>query len=63
MNLYTETLNLIQNRPAKLELKKIAEDLDISYSWILKFHKDEIKNPSYHTLQSLHDYLVKRKAH
>lgn len=63
MDLYTETLNLIQNRPAKLELKKIAEDLDISYSWILKFHKDEIKNPAYRTLQSLHDYLVKRQAH
>lgn len=59
MNLYVETLKLIQNRSARIELKKIAEDLDISYSWILKFNKDKIKNPSYHTLQSLHDYLVK----
>lgn len=62
MNLYKETLKLIRNRPASLELKKIAEDLDISYSWILKFNKDKITNPSYHTLQSLHDYLVKLSA-
>lgn len=61
MNLYIETLKLIQNRPATLQLNKIAEDLDISYSWILKFHKDEIRNPSYRTLQSLHDYLVSKQ--
>lgn len=59
MDLYKETLKLIQERPAKLELIKIARDLKISYSWILKFHKKEITNPSYRTLQSLHDYLVK----
>lgn len=58
MNLHEETLKLIRKRPASLELKKIAEDLEISYSWILKFNKDEIPNPSYNTLQSLHDYLV-----
>jgi len=58
MDLYTETLKLIQNRPARLELIKISRDLEISYSWVLKFHKDEIRNPSYRTLQSLHDYLV-----
>jgi hypothetical protein len=61
MNLYLDTLKLIQDRPAKLELKKIAADLEISYSWILKFHKDQIRNPSYRTLQSLHDYLAKFK--
>lgn len=59
MNLYQKTLKLLQDRPARLELKKIAEDLNISYSWILKFHKGKIKNPSYNTLQSLHDYLLK----
>lgn len=61
MNLYTETLNMLQNRSAKLELKKVAEDLDISYSWILKFNKDKVRNPSYQTLQSLHDYLVSKQ--
>jgi len=62
MNLYQQTFKLIQNRPAKLELKKIAEDLDISYSWILKFNSGDIENPSYKTLQALHDYLVKQLA-
>lgn len=62
MNLYQKTLKLLQDRPARLELKKVAEDLKISYSWILKFHKGKIENPSYNTLQSLHDYLLKDVA-
>ena len=62
MDLYKETLKLIQDRPAKLELIKIARDLRISYSWILKFHKNEIQNPAYRTLQSLHDYLIKHSV-
>ena len=59
MNLHSETLKLIKKRPASLELKKIAKELGVSYSWILKFNQDEITNPSYNTLQSLHDYLLK----
>ena len=61
MDLYKETLKLIKDRPAKLELIQISRDLGISYSWILKFHKEEITNPSYRTLQSLHDYLAGAK--
>lgn len=57
-NLYDETLKLLKNRPAHLELKAIADDLDkVSYSWICQFLRGDIPNPTYFKLQKLHDYL------
>lgn len=60
LNLYEETLKLLKNRRASLELKDIAEDLsgEISYSWLCQFMRGSIKNPGYFNLQKLHDYLV-----
>jgi len=68
MNLYEKTLSLIKNRPARISLQQITDDLnkkniEVSYSWICKFHQGEITNPSYLTLQALHDYLVSVVKH
>lgn len=60
-SLFEITLNLIQNRPAYLELKKIADDTELNYSWVCMFHQGRITNPTYNKLQKLHDYLLSKK--
>lgn len=61
LNLYDETLKLLKNRPASLELKEIADDLDnVSYSWLCQFLRGDIPNPTYFKLQKLHDYLISK---
>jgi len=62
MDFYKITHNLLKNRPPGLSLQTIAEDLDLSYSWVCKFSGETLENPSYKKLQALHDYLVKHKA-
>lgn len=61
MNLYEQTFKLIQDRPARISLQDIANETDLNYSWLCKFHAGTITNPTYNNLQSLHDYLVKLK--
>lgn len=61
MNLYEKTLKLLEDKPPEITLQVIAEELKLSYSWVCKFSAKRITNPSYNTLQSLHDYLAKFK--
>lgn len=61
MDFYKITHKLLENRPPGLSLQTIAQDLNLSYSWICKFSAQTLDNPSYKKLQSLHDYLVKQK--
>lgn len=64
MNLHEKTLKLIADKPPNLSLEDIRDALKdkykikVSYSWICKFSAGNITNPSYRTLQSLHDYLM-----
>ena len=63
MNLYQKTLKLLENKSPDVTLQIIAQDLNLSYSWICKFSSGDIVDPRYNRLQKLHDYLVKRQAH
>jgi hypothetical protein len=61
MNLYQKTLKLLADKPPEITLQVIAQELELSYSWVCKFSAKRITNPSYNTLQALHDYLSKLK--
>lgn len=60
MNFLKITRDLLKKRPDTITLVQIAEDLDLSYSWICKLSSGNLKNPSYQKLQAVHDYLEKR---
>lgn len=60
MNFLKITHDLLKKRPPTITLVQIAEDLDLSYSWICKLSSGNLKNPSYQKLQALHDYLAKK---
>ncbi len=61
MTLLEETLILLRNRPVTLELKQIAQAIDVSPNWLSMLNKDKIENPGIVGIQKLHDYLVSKK--
>lgn len=60
MSLLNTTIELLQKRPVKLDLKQISRDLHISYGWLCMFHQGKIENPGIKHIQMLHDYLVEK---
>lgn len=56
-----KTLDLLQNRSVKLPFKKIAQDTGIGKRWLEMFAKDEIPNPGVNTIQTLYEYLSKKR--
>lgn len=60
--LLMDTLRLLQNRSAKIMLKQISADTNLSYSWICAFHNEKVpdyKHPKVEAkIRKLHDYLV-----
>lgn len=57
-NLYEKTLNLLRSRPVSLELKDIADAIEVTPSWLSAFNNGRIADPKYSKLQKLHDYLI-----
>jgi len=59
-----ETRELLQTRPATLEMKTIAADLGVSVGWLNQFSRGKIPNPGVVTICALHTYLTnfKKKA-
>lgn len=54
------TILLLRQRPASLELKKIAGDLEIPISWLSQFNRGLIDDPGVKRIQALHDYLIEK---
>lgn len=61
MPLLDETLILLRNRPVTLELKQIAQAIDVSANWLSMLHKGNIDNPGVVYIQKLHDYLIQKQ--
>ena len=61
MPLLDETLFLLKNRPVTLELKQIAQAINVSPNWLSMLHKGHINNPGVAYIQRLHDYLVSKQ--
>ena len=61
MHLLDETLLLLRNRPVTLELKQIAQAIDVSPNWLSMLNKGNIDNPGIVGIQKLHDYLVSKQ--
>lgn len=58
-SLYLYTLELLQNRSAKLQLKIIADETGLSEDWLSKFNLGKSRNPSVNAVQILFEYLTK----
>jgi hypothetical protein len=63
-NLYDKTAELLQSTP--ISIARISREIDIDRSWINRSFRaqgrsDEIKHPSVHLVQRLHNYLVRFK--
>lgn len=43
-------------------LPEIARGAGVGYEWLKKFANGAIPNPGVNAVQSLHDYLAKRRA-
>ena len=61
MPLLDETLFLLKNRPVTLELKQIAQAINVSPNWLSMLNNGKIENPGIVYIQKLHDYLVSKK--
>lgn len=61
MPLLDETLLLLRNRPVTLELKQIAQAIDVSPNWLSMLNKGNINNPGVVGIQKLHDYLLSKQ--
>lgn len=55
-----ETQRLLNKQVMTKELKVIANEAGIGYTWLCMFHSGKIKNPSVNIINTLHDYLVKQ---
>lgn len=53
------TLDMLQNRPATLKLKKIAEDTGIPEGWLKIFAQGRIADPSVNRIETLNNYMTK----
>lgn len=53
-----ETRELLVNRPAVLAISKIAEETEISESWLNTFARGAIENPGVVTICKLNEYLT-----
>lgn len=60
-NIVEETRQLLLNRPVHLTLVKIAEETELSESWLQKFSSGKIENPGVLTICALNTYLTKYK--
>lgn len=59
--LVVETRQLLIDRPASLKMQKIANDLDISVSWLHSFARGAIENAGCLTVGALNKYLINIK--
>lgn len=57
MTLYEKTKKLLAERPRTLELKQIAQETGIGFSWLRMFSAGNIKDPSVNTVERLYRYL------
>lgn len=56
-----KTLELIQNRSTKLELKDIAAATGLKKSWLSAFANGQIPDPAIGKVQTLYEYLTNTK--
>lgn len=56
-----KTIEVLQNRPAKLKLKQIAIDTGIPLGWIKMMSAGRIDDPSVCRTQTLYEYLTGKK--
>lgn len=59
-SLLDRTYQLLSERT--LSLREIAEQTKLDESWLAKFHRKVIPDPSVNKVQRLHDYLVDQKG-
>ena len=60
-SLRDKTLDLIQNRSVKLTFLVMSAETGIGERWMRMFSKDQIPNPGVNTIQTLYEYLSKKK--
>lgn len=58
------TLQLLQNRSAKIMLKQIAAEAELPYEWLCKFHQGKLEEPKHpkviKKIEKLNKYLVSK---
>jgi transcriptional regulator with XRE-family HTH domain len=59
-DLDAEVKELLEQRRG--DWKRIAEEADVSHSWISQFVRNLIPNPGYATLKKLHARLAEHEA-
>ena len=59
VDLDTRVKALLEKR--KGDWRSIADESNVSYSWLSKFVNGYIPNPGYTTLKGLHEYLSNKK--
>ena len=52
------TLYLVQERPARIKLTRIARDTGLPLSWLSAFTRGEIDEPSVCRIECLYEYLT-----
>lgn len=64
-DLKEQTLTMLQNRSARLQLQQISDDTGLSYPWICAFHQGRIKKYDHQKVEEkikkLHSYLVSKQ--
>jgi len=63
MNLHDKTIAAIEAaiKTKKITLKKLSEDCDVSYRWLLTFKSGDAPEAGVTKVQRVYDYLKKRK--
>jgi enoyl-[acyl-carrier-protein] reductase (NADH) len=56
------TRQLINDRPAKISIKMIADEIGKTSAWVNMIANGDIKNPGINSIQKLHDYLQNNKV-
>lgn len=52
-----QAIALLDNRPARLTLEKIAEDCNVSTAWLRLLRKGRIENPGVCTIEEIIKYM------
>jgi hypothetical protein len=60
-SLRRKTLELVQNRPARIKLKTIADDLGLPMAWLSAFSRGELEAPNVDRVQLIWEYMTGRE--
>lgn len=55
-----EIIQLLNKKAKTTDLKSIAEEAGLGYTWLHMLHSGKIPDPSINLMNTLYDYLVKK---